>query len=542
MNDNSQEVLYPQAGGNTNNLENDMNDLSINNLSTIQKATSTQNNSTINFYYQILTKKEKIFPYPSDVEEIPVIKFKDEKTSLPNEKNKLSEPYDDSKFNTCKKCKKNYNTFFCEKCQENICFECNCSKECDKSSLIKLKDEEEKIQKYKEEINKLIYRYFIKPKEKEKNPNEKNNKNYNGSIEDDNEMNEQNNTQSFLSISDDIILIKAINVKNYNNYFHFKNIKASYEYLKNRYEGSFDNNCLGIEYNVEDLKGKIKIFGRKFVNNNKDKLFLIINNKKTELIETIDNKDSYLEVILVQKTTEQNNYIENMSYMFCGCESNSIKFKKIKNRKLLDLNNVNDISGLFKNCTHLREIDLTIFKNMTKVKKMNSLFSGCEELTTISKLEYLYTGNVTTMANMFNSCEKLNNLKALEGNNFNTNNVKSFENMFRNCCFLKELNISHWNMKNAKCLKGMFKDCIRLKSLPNISEWNVENVRSMERMFFNCKNLENLDDLKKWNLKSLENVDGMFYNCRRICSYKGYKIQDLINIDEEISDNVFDDN
>ena len=464
MSDNSQEGQYrdPQADDNINPLENFLDELSNNNYSTIQNLTFTQNNSTINHLCQIIKQKEKIFPYPSDKDEIPIIKFIDEEIQeikfkgeeipYPIKVDDISKEYNDSKFNKCKKCGlKNDNIFFCEKCQENICSDCSCSNKCDKNSLIKLKDEEKKVKGYKEEINNIISCYFIKPKEKVKNPNEKSNKNYNGSIEDDNEMNEQNNNQSFLSISDDIILIEAINVKNYNNYFHFKNIKASYEYLKNRYEGSFDNDCLGIEYNAENLKGKIKILGRNFVNDNKDKLFLIINNTKSNLVDNFENKNNYLEVILVQKSTEQNNYIENMSYMFCECKYTSIKLKKIKTRQLLDLSNVNNISGLFKDCTCLTEIDLKIFENMTKVKTMDSLFSDCEKLTKIYNLKDLYTGNVITMENMFNSCTNLksDNLKALE--NFETKNVENFENMFKNCNSLVELDISNWNMEKAKC-------------------------------------------------------------------------------------------
>ena len=152
----------------------------------------------------------------------------------------------------------------------------------------------------------------------------------------------------------------------------------------NRYDDSFDNNCLKIQYIIKNCKGKkITIFGKTFVKNNKNKLSLIINNKKSELVEKTYVNENYLEVILVQKSDdddEDNKYIKDLSCMFNSCNFNYITINEVKGRKKIDLSQVSDISYMLANCLELKEIDIDFFKDMYKIKKMDSLFSGCEKL------------------------------------------------------------------------------------------------------------------------------------------------------------------
>ena len=52
--------------------------------------------------------------------------------------------------------------------------------------------------------------------------------------------------------TNDMKLIEAILLNDYNNYFHFKNIKACYDYLNNFYKDIYDSECLKIEYGIDD--------------------------------------------------------------------------------------------------------------------------------------------------------------------------------------------------------------------------------------------------------------------------------------------------
>ena len=81
-------------------------------------------------------------------------------------------------------------------------------------------------------------------------------------------------------------------------------------------------NEINIIYDIKECdkkEGKIKIFGKDFVKNNKNKCKIIINDKENELIEEYnikDNNKNKLEIKLIGI-----NNITDMSYMFRGCSS-----------------------------------------------------------------------------------------------------------------------------------------------------------------------------------------------------------------------------
>ena len=75
-----------------------------------------------------------------------------------------------------------------------------------------------------------------------------------------------------------------------------------------------------ILYNIksEDIeKGKISIFGKDFVENNKNKCKIIIDGKEYELMEELNIKnEERIEIKLIEISK-----ITDMSYMFRGCSS-----------------------------------------------------------------------------------------------------------------------------------------------------------------------------------------------------------------------------
>ena len=76
-----------------------------------------------------------------------------------------------------------------------------------------------------------------------------------------------------------------------------------------------------IKYFIEKDAKKIKIFGEKFVKNNKDKCHYIYENKKYELTKEFDLRNyNKSNEILEIKLTGINNVI-NMSNLFAYCES-----------------------------------------------------------------------------------------------------------------------------------------------------------------------------------------------------------------------------
>ena len=324
--------------------------------------------------------------------------------------------------------------------------------------------------------------------------------------------------------------------------------------MENVYDGVYDKDCMKIEYKIDNNENKETeyiIFCKDFVEENKNIISLIINGKKSPLVEKATISENYLDVIVIQNLKEE--YLKNMSYMFCSCNFKSIKFKEVKMRNKLNLSHVTDISNMFKDCSNLLKVDLEWFGVM-KIKNMEALFSGCKELTNILNIGKLNTSLVTNFDRIFNLCEKLKNLEDIARfSNFKTGHGESFVEMFKGCSSLVPLpNISNWDMKNAKDLRGMFKNCKKLTVLPDIKEWNVENVESMEEMFSGCEGLrlKKLPDFKKWNLKKLKVINKIFFGCQFISKYnelydKNPRIEDFfkfVSINRIIRENIFDSN
>ena len=59
-----------------------------------------------------------------------------------------------------------------------------------------------------------------------------------------------------MEYTNDILLIQAIIEKNYNNYFHYINIKECFNYLRKKYEDKID--FITIYYKIEDYRQKTR--------------------------------------------------------------------------------------------------------------------------------------------------------------------------------------------------------------------------------------------------------------------------------------------
>ena len=504
--------------GNDNNLLNFINDKENenNNQNLYSQTLTTSEIPIIPDYDGDFTlidwakKLEKIYDPYSNKDEIPILKidnkdcfFNGEKiTQLQLSKAPLNDDNYNDNYNKCKNCKVNYNTYFCKKCRMNICEKC--SKDCDKVDLINLKAKQSESDFYKNEVVKFV----------------------------------KNIVEESEEVPFAIYLIKAISVRKYNNYFHYQNIYECHKYCQ-EYEEKYKYSFLKIKYNVnEDNNNEkdYKIFGKIFVENNNDKISLVINGIQSPLVKTakINDNDKDIEVVLIKNCFD----LDDLSYMFSNCKSKSIEITEIKNRETF-LKNVKNISYMFNNCSYLKQIDLHFFRVFENVVFIDSLFNGCKELENISNLTHLNTISVTKMYRIFSHCQKLKKID----DNFTTDNVESFDEMFKDCSSLIELpeNIPKWKMEKAKSFRKMFKDCSSLKkipdfkglkvqniermfegcsalkTLPNISDWDIQNVKSLKGMFKGCSNLEEIPkNIANWDVKNVINMKEMFYGCKKI--------------------------
>ena len=172
----------------------------------------------------------------------------------------------------------------------------------------------------------------------------------------------------------------------------------------------------------------INIFGKKFVENNKNICKMLIDNKEYEI-----------------------------------CEKYNIK--SYNNNKLI---------------IKLRGID--------NISNMNFMFSECSSLLSLPDISKLSTNNINNMSSMFYKCSSLLSLPDIS--KWNTINVNDIRGIFYNCISLSSLpDISKWNVNKVNDMNGMFYNCISLSSLPDISKWNTNNVIDMRCIFMNCESL-----------------------------------------------------
>ena len=96
-------------------------------------------------------------------------------------------------------------------------------------------------------------------------------------------------------------------------------------------------NRITIAYKVEKKEEYIKLFGSKFVENNKNNCYLIINGEKIELSENAQLSIKEIETLEVDLVEIKP--ITNMSYMFSECKS----LKSLEDFSQLYTGNVTDI-------------------------------------------------------------------------------------------------------------------------------------------------------------------------------------------------------
>jgi len=256
--------------------------------------------------------------------------------------------------------------------------------------------------------------------------------------------------------------------------------------------------------------------------------------------------------------------IINMQYMFYECNIKNInlfsfKTKKVKNMcnlfgncknikhldlSFLDINNVTDISGLFKGCSSLKSLpdiskwnteninnmnslfeectslkelpDISIW-NIKKVNNINSIFKGCSFLISLPDISNWNINDINNMSSLFEGCSSLKTLPDIS--KWNMKKINNISKIFQGCSSLISLpDISLWNTENIINMSSLFDGCISLKSLPDISNWNTENINNISSLFKVCSSLESLPDISKWNMKNVENINEIFKGCSSIKS------------------------
>ena len=334
------------------------------------------------------------------------------------------------------------------------------------------------------------------------------------------------------------------------------------------------NKCLIIRLiYFSKCEGEYNIFGKKFVNNNRDNLELIINGIQINLVSRyklrkgnnnirilIKKKLINLEYMFYQCDTLKNiaelkylnvKEIKSFSGLFFGCESLS-DISSLKNWDVSNCNNFanmfykcsslsdisslkkwvvsksNNFSSMFYECSSLSDISSLEKWDVLNTKNFSSMFSGCSSLKSISSLENWKVSNSINFSNMFNGCKLLRDIKALQS--WDVSKGLNFSSMFNECLILKDLSsIENWIVSNANNFSNMFSLCINLKDLTPLKRWDVSKSNNFSSMFHNCSSLENITPLKYWKAPNCNNFSNMFSGCSSLKDITALKNWDFSN-------------
>ena len=296
---------------------------------------------------------------------------------------------------------------YCSLCKMNLCINCEKEHENHKNKIIlykkenlvdkkkkeiekEIKDNIEKIRKYKNEINDIndMFKVYLKKINEEL---DNYNKLFNKMIIILNNLSNYQNIKNILNFKN-LNIIKNINI------FLKDDIQSKLKYLINKFYLSESI----LIYKIDDKK--IKLFGNEFVKNNKDNYYLIIDNKKINLCEYYNVKNDKMNKLKVKLI--QTNVIENMSFIFSDCTSLS----SLSDISKWNTNNVTDMSYIFCECSSLSTLPDISKWNTNNVTDMSYMFYDCESLSSLPDISKWNINNVTNMSYMFYDCESLSSL------------------------------------------------------------------------------------------------------------------------------------
>ena len=188
---------------------------------------------------------------------------------------------------------------------------------------------------------------------------------------------------------------------------------------------------------------------------------------------------------------------QNSSYLFGYLEN----LQKIVGLANLDTANVTNMSGMFRNCHNLMNLDLSNFNtvNVTNMAEMFVNYKGADlnfsnfNTANVTDMAYMFSGyqgrtldlshfntaNVTDMSWMFAGCE---NLIRLDFSNFDTAKVTDMSFMFSYHFGVKNLDLSHFDTSRVTNMSYMFEKNDVLESL-NLSNFDTTKVTDMTWMF-----------------------------------------------------------
>ena len=282
------------------------------------------------------------------------------------------------------------------------------------------------------------------------------------------------------------------------------------EYFEHKFFKTRFRNKINFIYFTE-FDGFQYIFGDKFVENNKNKIDLVINGTPNELVKKYKLKKGENNIQIIIK----NKKITNLEDMFYKCNT----LKNIDELEFLDTIEVNNFSGMFHGCSSLSDLTGLEKWNVWNGTNFSNMFDQCISLIDLKPLLKWKVLNGNDFSFMFNGCTSLSNLRGLD--NWSVSKGNNFSCMFHGCSSLSDIkSLGRWNVSNGNNFSYMFSECLSLSDLKGLENWNVSKGNNFSGFLYGCSSLSNLKGLENWNVSKGDNFSSMFSGCSIISNIK----------------------
>lgn len=169
-----------------------------------------------------------------------------------------------------------------------------------------------------------------------------------------------------------------------------------------------------------------------------------------------------------------------------------------------------DSSNLFSGFSNLMYIEGMRYFNTSNVTNMSNMFFNCQYLMDLD-LSYFDTSKVTNMSGMFYSC---GHLETLDLSTFDTSQVTDMSSMFFSLVNLNKLEVSSFDTSKVTNMMMMFASNSKLLEL-DLSNFNTSNVTNMMMMFTGNHSLLKLN-VSNFDTSKVTGMNGMFMACLKL--------------------------
>lgn len=170
-----------------------------------------------------------------------------------------------------------------------------------------------------------------------------------------------------------------------------------------------------------------------------------------------------------------------------------------------------NIAAMFRYCTGLLALDMSECSFPTLLNMSNFLYHNLENQMNLVSLKL--PTNLNTVTNMYRAF--LNNNRLMEINSFSLRDIENFDQTFRVCKSLTEIDATSWNLSKVTNFSNAFRDCRALANILGTS-FNLSSTTTCSCAFQDCQALVSLPLIA--DLSSCLNIDFMFYACLKLTS------------------------